>query len=115
MKTKAFDIIKDILFVAVICFAVNLIMRPKKQELPAMIFDDYDSRMEILENRMDINRELMGKTVLKLDSIENLIGKNKEKIVYVRNNKNAQDRYISTLSSLELLSKLTERYKDSIQ
>lgn len=115
MKTKTLDILKDILFVAAICFIVNLIMRPKKQELPTMIFDDYDSRMEILENRMDINRELMGKATLKLDSIENVIGQNKEKIVIVRNNKNAQDRYISTLSSLELLSKLTERYKDSIQ
>ena len=115
MKTKTLDILKDIAFVVIICLAVNFIMRPKKQIMPPAILDDYDYRMELLESRMDINRELMGKAALKLDSIENVMEKNKEKIVYVKTNKHAQDRYISTLSSLELLSKLTERYKDSIK
>lgn len=75
----------------------------------------YQERMELLESRMDINRDIVGKLNLKVDSVLKLKQKTDVQIVRIRSNKGAANPYISSLSSGELQQLLTKRYKDSIQ
>lgn len=77
--------------------------------------EDLLYRMEILENRMDINRELMGKLKLEMDSLSKIKNQNETKIIRIRSNRGANNELISSLSSLELSKALADRYKDSIK
>lgn len=78
---------------------------------------DYDTidRIELLESRMDINRDLYGKMNLKIDSLLKIKTKTDVQIVRIRSNKGLANPYISSMSSSDLLRSLSERYKDSIQ
>lgn len=78
---------------------------------------DYNTmdRIELLESRMDINRDLYGKMNLKLDSLLKIKTKTDVQIVRIRSNKGLANPYISTMSTTELFRTLSERYKDSIQ
>jgi len=76
--------------------------------------DEYQQRMDLLESRMDINRDLVGKMNLKIDSVLKLKQKTDVQIVRIRSNKGAANPYISSLSSGELQQLLSKRYQDSI-
>jgi len=70
--------------------------------------DEYQQRMDLLESRMDINRDLVGKMNLKIDSVLKLKQKTDVQIVRIRSNKGAANPYISSLSSGELQQLLSK-------
>lgn len=72
-------------------------------------------RIELLESRMDINRDLYEKMNLKIDSLLKIKTKTDVQIVRIRSNKGLANPYISNMSSSDLFRTLSDRYKDSIQ
>lgn len=109
-----YKLIGEIVMVVAIAVLVNLAMRPKQPKwLP--LSPDTAERMEILENRMDINREIYNEIRLKYDSLVKHKPINETKIIRIRENRGANNAIISTMSSDELTRILTSRYKDSIR
>jgi hypothetical protein len=113
MKQKTISLLKDVAIIAVVCVIVNLLMPRKTVNLIDNL--DYEQKISILESRMDINRDMMENTKLELDSIVNVLDKNKTKIYYVKSQKTSQNNYVSNLSSEQLFRQLSDRYKDSIK
>lgn len=109
-----FKLIGELVVVLAIAVIVNLVMRPKQPKyLP--LSPENAERIEILENRMDINREIYGQIKLKFDSLSKIKVTNETKIIRIRESRGANNAIISTLSSDELTRILSSRYKDSIR
>lgn len=109
-----FKLIGELVIVTAIAVIVNLIMRPKQPKFLPLSPENAE-RIEILENRMDINREIYGQIKLKFDSLVKLKPINETKIIRIRESRGANNAVISTMSSDELTRILTSRYKDSIR
>jgi hypothetical protein len=109
-----YKLIGELVVVMAIAVIVNLIMQPKQPKyLP--LSPDNAERIEILENRMDINREIYNDIKLKFDSLAKIKNTNETKIIRIRENRGANNAIISAMSSDELTRILSSRYKDSLR
>ena len=103
--------IGQLVVVILICILVNHIMAPKPVEDPFKFADQ--ERLDRMETRLDFDRAIYEKLNNQFDSLSKIKPVNETKIIRIRENRGASNDIISRMSSDELTSILSARYKDS--
>jgi predicted nucleic acid-binding Zn-ribbon protein len=83
----------------------------KKKDTPVDV--KFNDRIDLLESRMDINRDMMEKMTIEFDSLKNNYKHNETKIIRIRSTKGQNNSLISNMYSSDMVKLLSERYKDS--